>query len=82
MLPSIGKTERRRKERTPLQIKSVDDARQFVQNVSARDVENNSRVKAWQIAKQAVWLLLLIAAFLAYYLLDVVYQVTSLLWTN
>lgn len=74
MLPAIRRSERRRKGRTQLEIKSLEDARRFVQIVNARNVENNSGVKAWRIAKQAAWLLLLIVAFLVYYLLDVAYE--------
>jgi hypothetical protein len=74
----MGKTERRARERKQLEIRSVEDARQFVQLVGARNAENSSRVRAWRIAKQAAWLLPLVVAFLAYYLLDVVYQVVSL----
>jgi hypothetical protein len=51
----------------------------LVQVVSARNVENNSGVKAWQIAKQAAWLLLLVVAFLVYYLIGVIYEALSLL---
>ena len=78
MLPDLWRTERRRKSRTPLEVNSVEDARQFVQIVSARNVENNSRVKAWRFAKKAAWLLLLIAAFLMFYLLDLTYKAMSL----
>ena len=76
---AVRRAELRRKARTQLEIKSLEDARQLVQNVSARNVENNSGVKAWRIAKQAAWLLLLVVAFLVYYLLDVIYKVLSLL---
>jgi hypothetical protein len=78
LLPAFRWTERRRKERTQLEIKSLEDARRLVQIVSARNVENNSRLRAWRIAKQATWLLLLVVAFLVYYLLDVLYEVMSL----
>ena len=78
MLADLWRTERRRKSRTPLQINSLEDARQFVQIVNARDVENNSGVKAWRFAKKAAWLLLLIAAFVMFYLLDLTYQAISL----
>ena len=79
MLRGVRRTERRRKERTRLEIKSREDARRLVEVVSARNVENSSRVKAWRIAKQAAWLLLLIVAFLVYYLIDVIHDVLSLL---
>jgi hypothetical protein len=78
LLPAVRRTERRRKGRTQLEIKSLEDARQFVQIVNARNVENTSGVKVWRIAKQAAWLLLLIVAFLVYYLLDVAYNAMSL----
>ncbi len=74
MLPDVRRTERRRKGRTQLEIKSLEEARRFVQFVNARNVENNSGIKAWRIAKQAAWLLLLIVAFLVYYLLAVAYD--------
>ena len=78
MPPTVRRTERRRKARTQLEIKSLEDARRLVEIVSARNVENNPGVKAWRIAKQAAWLLLLIVAFLVYYLLDVAYNAMSL----
>jgi len=74
LLPDVRRTERRRKGRTQLEIKSLEEARRFVQFVNARNVENNSGIKAWRIAKQAAWLLLLIVAFLVYYLLAVAYD--------
>jgi hypothetical protein len=77
--PTVRRSERRRKGRTQLEIKSLEDARRLVQVVSARNVENNSGVKAWQIAKQAAWLLLLVVAFLVYYLIGVIYEALSLL---
>jgi hypothetical protein len=78
LLPALRKTERRRKKRTPLEINSLEDARQFVQFVSERDIENSSGVKAWRFAKKAVWLLLLIAALVMFYLLDLTYKAMSL----
>ncbi|MGH8648575.1 MAG: hypothetical protein ACREUP_04610 [Burkholderiales bacterium] len=51
----------------------------MVQVVSARNIDNSSGVKAWRIAKQAAWLLLLVVAFLAYYLVDVIFEALSLL---
>jgi hypothetical protein len=78
VLPADKRTERRRTARTPLEIKSVEDARQFVQSINERKVENSSRVKAWRIAKQAAWLLLLVVLFLVYYLLDMAYRALSL----
>jgi hypothetical protein len=77
--PTVRRAERRRKARTQLEIKSLEDARRLVQVVSARNVENNSGVKAWRIAKQAAWLLLLVVAFLVYYLIGVIYEALSLL---
>ena len=76
---AVRRAERRRKARTQLEIKSLEDARQLVQVVSARNVENSSEVKAWRFAKQAAWLLLLVVAFLVYYLVDVIYEALSLL---
>ena len=78
MLPDLWRTERRRKSRKPLEINSLEDARQFVQIVNTRNVENNSGVKAWRFAKKAAWLLLLIAAFVMFYLLDLTYKAMSL----
>jgi hypothetical protein len=78
LLPDLWRTERRRKTRTQLEIKSLEDARQFVQIVNARNVENSSVVKAWRFAKKAAWVLLLIAALLMYYLLDLTFRAVSL----
>ena len=79
LLRTVSRTERRRKRRTQLEIKSLEDARQLVQVVSARNAENSSGVKAWRIAKQAAWLLLLVVAFLVYYLVGVIFEALSLL---
>lgn len=70
--------ERREKGRTKLEINSLEDAHQFVEIVKKRNAENNSRVKAWRFAKQAAWLLFLVAAFLVYYLIDAVYFAVTL----
>lgn len=78
MLPDLWRTERRRKARTQLEIKSLEDARQFVEVVNSRNVENSSGVKAWRFAKTAVWVLLLIAALVMYYLLDLTFRAVSL----
>jgi hypothetical protein len=78
-LPSgVQKTERRRKERAPGEIKSLDDARQLVENIGSRNVENNPKVKAWRFAKQTAWLLILVVAFLVYYLVDAIYTALTL----
>lgn len=71
------KADRRNKERTP-EIKSLEDARRLVQSISARSVDNNPRVKAWRLAKQTVWLLLLVVIFLLYFLLDLAYKTFTL----
>ena len=78
MLPDLWRTERRRKARTQLEIKSLEDARQFVEVVNSRNVENSSGVKSWRFAKKAAWVLLLIAALLMYYLLDLTFRAVSL----
>ena len=78
MPPSAMWSDRRGKERTELEIKSLEDAHRFVEIVKKRDAANNSRVKAWRFAKQAAWLLFLVVAFLVYYLIDAVYFAVTL----
>lgn len=78
MVPGVKRADRRRAERSKLEIKSLEDAHRFVEIINKRNVENNSGLKAWRFAKQAAWLLLLVAAFLAYYLIDVVHYAVSM----
>ncbi len=79
MLPTAIRGERRRTARAPLEIQSIEDARRLVQRVQQRSVENHFGVKAWRLAKQSAWLLLLVVCFLVYYLIGVIAEVLSLL---
>ena len=61
-----------------VEIHSRDDAHLLVEQVAARKIENNPAVKAWRTAKDSTWLLLLVGAFLLFYLISVLKEVFRL----
>ena len=67
-LESGVRIERRRARREP--PKTLEDAHAIVQAIAKRQVENDPRVKTWRFAKQVAYLLVLVGAFLVYYLID------------
>jgi len=73
-----GQTERRSKPRQPIDIHSLEDAHKLVEEIARRDVAKDPRVKAWRLAKQSTWLLLLVGGFLLFYLVSVIYEVITL----
>ena len=70
--------ERRRQPREEVRIHSLEDAHRLVEALSKRDASNSPRTKAWQLAKQSTWLLLLVGGFLLFYLVSVIYEVITL----
>jgi hypothetical protein len=78
-MPAVMRFERRSRTRAPFAIKSLEDAHRFVQVVCARSVENHFGVRAWRLARQSAWLLLLVVFFLVYYLIGVAGDALSLL---
>ena len=72
----IGR-ERRRFPRAE-EIHSREEAHKVVEQIAARKVENNPRVKAWRAAKDYTWLLLVAGALLLFYLASVLGEVFKL----
>jgi hypothetical protein len=72
------KAERRVQPRMPVEIRSLEDAHNLVEQVAKRDAANDPKVKAWQLAKQSTWLSLLVGAFLLFFLVSVIYEVINL----
>ena len=70
--------ERRRQPREEVRIRSLEDAHRLVEEVAKRNAADSPRVKAWQLAKQSTWLLLLVGGFLLFYLVSVIYEVITL----
>lgn len=64
---------------TAAQLRSLEDLRQYAQEVAARRPQDDPRVQKLQLAKQTVWLFLLTCTFLGYYLLDKMSEALSLL---
>ena len=51
--------------------KSLEDLRKYGEELSRKRVEDKPAYKRWLLAKQTVWLALLAAAFLIFYLIDI-----------
>lgn len=65
---------------TQAQVKSLDELlRQHSLALAAKRVEDDPATRAWHLAKRVVWMFLLAAAFLFYYLLDKMSEALSLL---
>ena len=75
-LESGVRIERRRARREP--PKTLEDAHAIVQAIAKRQIENNPRVKAWRFAKQATYLLVVVCAFVLYYLIGKMIEALSL----
>ena len=76
---AIGLPERRRRNRARIEIHSREDAHRLVEVIGARDPANSPMVRAWHTAKNSTWLLLLVVAFLLFYLVSVIKEVFSLI---
>ena len=75
---AIGLPERRRKNRVRIEVHSLDDAHRLVEVIGARDPANSPVVRAWHTAKNSTWLLLLVVAFLLFYLVSNIKEVFAL----
>jgi hypothetical protein len=74
----LGRGDRRSAGRSEFEIHSPEDAHRLVELVAARRVENSPAVRAWRVAKESTWLLLLVGAFLLFYLISVLKEVFRL----
>ena len=61
-----------------IRFSTPQDVHSYVQALSKRKVEDDPSVKAWQLAKQTVYLYTLIACFLIYFLIDVMTETLSI----
>ena len=59
--------------------KWLQDLRGYGEELSRKRVEDEPVYKRWLLAKQTVWLALLTAAFLIFYLIDILQASLSLL---
>ncbi len=63
----------------PLELHSVEEIRAFLRRRAREQAaRQRRRIKAWTTAKHAIWLLLLTAAYLQFFLLDVLNQTLGL----
>ena len=72
----VGK--RAAKTMNDINIKSVEDARKYREELAARKPEDDPRLAKWRASKKYVLLLLLVVFFLMYYLISVNIEVLSL----
>ena len=75
MDPVGGHVARKMKE---IEIKSVEDARKYREELAARKPEDDPGLAKWRASKQYILLLLLVVFFLIYYLISVNIEVLSL----
>ena len=61
-----------------IEIKSVEDARKYREELAARKPEDDPGVAKWRTSKRYILLLLLVVFFLMYYLISVNIEVLSL----
>lgn len=61
-----------------INIKSVEDARKYREELAARKPEDDSGLAKWRSSKRHILLLLVVVFFLMYYLISVNIEVLSL----
>ena len=61
-----------------IEIKSVEDARKYREELAARKPEDDPGLAKWRTSKRYILLLLLVVCFLIYYLISVNIEVLSL----
>jgi hypothetical protein len=60
------------------ELRTREDVRRYLDAISERISAGSRATQLWLTAKQGMWLLLLVAAFLQYYFLDILVQIDSL----
>ena len=60
------------------QLQTREDVRRYLEEMSDRSPFSSRATRFWYTAKQGMWLLLLVAAFLQYYFLDILVQIDSM----
>lgn len=61
-----------------IEIKSLEDARRYREELAARKPEDDPKVKVWRVYKRYMLLLLAVVFFMIYYLISVNVEVLSL----
>lgn len=61
-----------------IEIKSVEDARRYREELAARKPEHDPGLAKWRTSKRYILLLLLVVFFLMYYLISVNIELLSL----
>lgn len=62
-----------------MQFHSMEEIRAFIrQEVERQLALDKKKAERWRLAKQAVWLLLLIAGYLQFFLIDIMYKTITL----
>lgn len=69
---------RRLEKQSGRAIRTREDVREYVKEVSARKASDDPSVQRWKMAKRVTLLVTLSAAFLQYYFMDVGLQIMSL----
>jgi hypothetical protein len=59
-------------------LRTREDVRRLLDELSAKSPAGSRAMRLWRTGKQGMWLLLLVTAFLQYYLLDVLVGIDSL----
>ncbi len=54
--------------------KPLEQLRSYTEALSGKRVEDEPAYKNWQLAKQTIWLTLLVASFLIFYLVDILLE--------
>lgn len=61
------------------ELTSIEDLREYCQDLATRRVENDPVVQKWHVAKRIVWMISLAGAFLFYYLIDKLHEALFIL---
>ena len=59
-------------------LRTREDIRRYLEEISGKRPERSPATQLWHIARQGTWLLLLVAAYLQYYFLDILVEIDSL----
>ena len=60
------------------ELRTREDVRRYLKEISEKRPERSPVTELWHIARQSMWLLLLVSAYLQYYFLDILVEIDSL----
>ena len=60
------------------ELRTREDIRRYLEEISEKRPERSPVTELWHIARQGMWLLLLVSAYLQYYFLDILVEIDSL----